>query len=222
MPKVTLARRFADGRMKKELRACGSEVARRRLECIRLTKLDYARFMIAEVVGLSDTTVRDTVRRFNERGFPGIVDDGRSQNGRAPAIAFEQEAALLDALKGPAPDGGLWNGRKVRDWLASMFGILGGKRFGWGTLRRLDFSLQRPQRHHIKGDLHRQEELKKNFRVSWPPSAPSSPTSPSSSGRKTRRASASNRSSGASGHGEANALWPCNTSATSGYTSTAS
>ena len=172
MPLVLLTRRFADSRMAKELRSCRSEVVRRRLECIRLTHLGYERQVIAEVVGVAEDTVRRTVSKFNEVGFAGIVDDQRKNNGRAPAITEEQEAALRKALAGRAPDGGLWNGRKVGDWLSSTFGIKVGKRLGWATLRRLDYSLQRPQRHHVKGDLHRQEEFQKNSRVCWLPSEP--------------------------------------------------
>jgi transposase len=208
--------------MRKELRSCRSDVVRRRLESIRLTKLGYERQVIAEVLGVSVDTVRRTVAKFNEVGFAGIVEDKRANNGRKPALTAEQEGALRDALKGRAPDGGLWNGRKVGAWLSSTFGIVVGKRLGWATLRRLDFSLQRPQRHHVKGDLTRQEEFQKNSRALWLPSAPSTPPSPSSSGHKTKRGSASTPSSDASGRRRANGQSQSSTLVTSGSTSTAS
>lgn len=161
MPAVALVRRFADGRFRKELRNCDSDVVRRRLEVLRLTKLGYMRQTVAEVVDVSEETVRNVVRAFNEHGFAGICEDKRRHNRSAPAITPDQERQLREALAGRAPDGGLWNGRKVGTWMASTFGIPVGKRLGSSTLLRLNFTLQRPQKRHVKGDAERQEEFKK-------------------------------------------------------------
>ena len=161
MPAVALVRRFAGGRLRKELRGCQSEVVRRQLEILRLTKLGYMRHNVAEIVEVSEETIRNVIRGFNELGFAGVVEDKRRFNRSQPAITPDQERQLREALAGRAPDGGLWNGRKVGAWMASTFGIPVGKRLGSSTLLRLNFTLQRPQKRHVKGDAARQEEFKK-------------------------------------------------------------
>jgi len=164
MAAVTVVRRIDDGRLRRELRYCENKVVRRRLEVLRLTKLGYMRQTVAEAVDVSGETVRNVIRAFNEHGFAGILEDKRRYNRSEPAITPEQEEQLRVALAGRAPDGGLWNGRKVGAWMALTFGISVGKRLGSSTLLRLKYTLQRPQKRHVKGDAARQEAFKKNSR----------------------------------------------------------
>lgn len=218
---LKVTRRFAQGRMRKELRACRDVLHRRRLDAVRLVSDGHGVPEVGRLLACSRTTVRQAVLAFNAHGFPGLVD-ARAENGRERYLSAEQDAQILKALEGRAPDGGLWNGRKLRDFIKTTFGIDAGVRYGWKTLVRLGWSLQRPQSRHAGGDAAEQAEFKKNWRPSSRTSAKRSRTRHSSSGRKTRRASASTRSSAASGRREGTARSRSNDQATSGSTSTAS
>ena len=47
------------------------------------------------------------------------IGDRRNQNqGAKPLIEDVEQARLWQVLQENAPDGGLWNGRKVADWLS--------------------------------------------------------------------------------------------------------
>ena len=98
MAELKLTRRFADGRMRKELRSCEDPWQRRRLDAVRLMKCGYGTIEAAAIIDCSRTTVRTAVLTFNERGFEGLVD-GRSCNGRKRLLTTEQDAALLIALQ---------------------------------------------------------------------------------------------------------------------------
>ncbi|WP_204152628.1 helix-turn-helix domain-containing protein, partial [Leptolyngbya sp. CCY15150] len=62
----------------------------------------------------------ELVRDYNAHG-PQCLGDGRRENpGAPPLLSEEQQALLLQVLRGEAPDGGLWNGRKVADYLSEL------------------------------------------------------------------------------------------------------
>jgi hypothetical protein len=52
------------------------------------------------------------------------------------------QAHLWQALQGKAPDGGLWNGRKVADWLSEVTGTTISRQRGWEILRQMTFRLR--------------------------------------------------------------------------------
>jgi len=147
--------------MRKEIQRARSPWRRRRLEAVRFTKLGYGPSEVAKLAGCARSTVRSAILAFNAGGYDAL-DDGRARNGRGRRMTPEDDAAFVAAVQGPAPDGGLWNGRKVRLWLADR-GIAVGDRHGWSTLRRLGFTLQRPQSKHAGGDVAAQAAFRAAF-----------------------------------------------------------
>jgi transposase len=92
---------------------------------------------IEEITGYSRTWIYALVKRYNELGTSGI-GDRRSQNQGAKSLVDDiHEAQLLQALQQKAPDGGLWNGRKVADWLSEVTGKKISRQRGWEILRRM-------------------------------------------------------------------------------------
>lgn len=66
---------------------------------------------VATVMGYSRTWIYELVRGYNHVG-PTMLGDLRHQNpGAAPKLTDVCCANLLQAVRGTAPDGGLWNGR---------------------------------------------------------------------------------------------------------------
>ena len=89
------------------------------------------------------------------------MKDGRCHNGRPRLLGEEDEKALrLALLEGP-PDGGLWSGRKVAEWIRERKGVECHDHLGWSTLKRLGFSVQRPGPRQPKGDQQAQAAFKK-------------------------------------------------------------
>jgi hypothetical protein len=62
------------------------------------------------------------VRGYNHLG-PESLGDQRCKNTDAdPLLNDVEQAQLWQALQQPPPDGGLWNGRKVADWMSELKG----------------------------------------------------------------------------------------------------
>jgi transposase len=120
---------------------------------------------IARVTGYQPDWVRRIVRRYNAEG-PWSLGDRRQHNGREPLLDEAQQAELVEALSGPAPDGGLWNSPKVASWLSERVGRPVGYQRGWQYLRRLGFTIQQPRPRHVEASEEEQEAFKKNCAVS--------------------------------------------------------
>ena len=142
-----------------EYRACRHAVEKTRWQAIwLLLRTDQPRTpaQVAEVVGLSVITVRDALKRWNERGPEGLTD-GRKGNGTKPKLDADQRAELLAALKKRPPDGGLWTGPKVARYVADRWGVEVVPQTGWRWLVRLGFSLRVPRPRHPKAATAEQQ-----------------------------------------------------------------
>lgn len=115
---------------------------------------------IVDVTGYGRDWVFVLLKRYNERG-PDALGDGRASNGAAPMLSEEDQADLAEALKGEAPDGGLWTSVKVARWMSERLQREVSPQRGWDYLQRLGFSLKVPRPHHAKADDRAQEAFKK-------------------------------------------------------------
>jgi transposase len=117
----------------------------------------------AEITGYSTRWVSEVARRYNEGG-PEALGDRRHENpGGKFLLEEEQRRELAEALKGPAPDGGLWSGPKVAAWIEEETGERTHPQRGWVYLKRLGFSLKSPRDRHHKADQEEQEAFKKTL-----------------------------------------------------------
>ena len=80
-----------------------------------------------------------------------------------PKLDDVQQALLLQPVPGTAPDGGLWNGRKVADYLSELLGIEISQQQGWEYLKQMELRLRQPRPQHQETDLEAQEEWKKKL-----------------------------------------------------------
>ncbi|WP_293073832.1 helix-turn-helix domain-containing protein [Moorena sp. SIO4A5] len=79
------------------------------------------------------------MRRYNQHG-PNALGDRRHSNPGSPTQLNDlQLAQLWQVLTGPAPDGGLWNGRLVADWLSELTGVRISRYRGWEYLRDMGY-----------------------------------------------------------------------------------
>ena len=71
-------------------------------------------------------------RRIENQGAKALIDD-------------IHQAQLWQALQPNAPDGGLWDGGKVADWLSEVTGSKISWYRGWEILRQMTFRLRVPR-----------------------------------------------------------------------------
>ncbi len=117
---------------------------------------------VEEITSYSRTWIYALVKRYNESGVEGLGDHRHSNQGTEPLVDDIQQAHLWQALQGKAPDGGLWNGRKVADWLTEATGTHISRQRGWEILRQMTFRLRVPRPSHTKSDYFEQSAWKKN------------------------------------------------------------
>jgi transposase len=123
---------------------------------------------VMEVTGYSRGWIQQLARRYNADG-PQALGDRRHRNPGAKERALltaEQQQELQEALTKPPPDGGMWNSRKVGEWIEQKTGrvVSQKKQRGWEYLKRLGNSPKVPRPHHASADEHEQEAFKKGSR----------------------------------------------------------
>lgn len=74
-----------------------------------------------------------------------------------------ETAQLLQVLQSPASDGGLWNGRKVADWMSEVLERPVSPQRGWEYFKEMEFRLRVPRPAHSQSNLDEQEQWKKNW-----------------------------------------------------------
>jgi transposase len=123
---------------------------------------------VMEATGYSRGWIQQLARRYNADG-PDALGDRRHRNPGARARALldqAQQRELAGVLRKPPEDGGMWNSRKVGEWIEAKTGkaVSNKKQRGWEYLRKLGHSPKAPRPHHAKADKREQEAFKKGFR----------------------------------------------------------
>jgi len=121
-----------------------------------------------ELTGYSRGWIQQLTRRYNADG-PEALGDRRHRNPGArdrALLTAEQQEELARALIKPPPDGGMWNSRKVGEWIERRIGrvVSNKKQRGWEYLKRLRQSPKVPRPHHASADEREQEAFKKGSR----------------------------------------------------------
>ncbi len=150
-------------------------VARSQLQIVWLLAQGQSSAQVAKVSGYCREWVREVLRRYNAGGLEGLGDRRHGNPGKVPLLDEALCEALSEALRGPAPDGGLWTSAKARVWISEQVGRPVGKVQGWRWLRRLGWTPPVPRPPHAKADGAAQEGFKKTSPPrSTPASAPRS------------------------------------------------
>jgi transposase len=118
--------------------------------------------------GYSRGWIQQLARRYNSDG-PEALGDRRHRNPGArdrALLSADQREELRAALKELPPDGGMWNSRKVGEWIERRTGkaVSQKKQRGWEYMKRLGQSPKVPRPRHAEADRREQEAFKKSSR----------------------------------------------------------
>lgn len=165
MPKkIKLLPHLSTEELEDRYRSAKDSVERSHYQIVWLIARGKTTTEVMEATGYGRTWIQKLSRRYNEGG-PQALGDKRHHNPGATHRALlnpKQREELSEALKEPPPDGGMWNSRKVAEWIEKKTGRRGVRaQRGWEYLKKLDRSLKVPRPRHRKADLEEQEAFKK-------------------------------------------------------------
>ena len=147
--------------LERRCRRARDPVARSHFQIVWLLAAGRPTAEVAAATGYSVDWVRAVAHRYDAGGPDALGDRRHANPGAAPLLPPGEKEALRAALGGPAPDGGLWTGRKVAAWMAERLGRPVAEQRGWEWLRRLGFTPQRPRPREERADPAAQEAFKR-------------------------------------------------------------
>lgn len=163
MPKnVTLQPHLSCQQLYSRYRASTCPVERSHYQIIWLLADGKTPAIVSQVSGYSRMWVYQLLRRYNQDGPKALGDRRHSNPGKPTQLRQIQRSQLWQVLTGPAPDGGLWNGRKVADWLTQLTGEHISRYRGWEYLREMGYRLKVPRPQHQETSIAQQQQWKKN------------------------------------------------------------
>jgi len=169
MPKtITLEPHLTKEELEDRYRSARDSVERSHYQIVWLISEGKTTRQVMEATGYSRGWIQQLARRYNVDG-PEALGDRRHQNPGArerALLSAEQREELAEALKESPPDGGMWNSRKVGEWIEAKTTnkVVSKKQRGWEYLKRLGHSPKVPRPHHKKANKPEQEAFKKDSR----------------------------------------------------------
>jgi transposase len=159
--RISLVAHLSSHELEQRYRKAKNGVESRQFHIIWLLSEGRTTEEVVTLTGYSRNWIYRLVRLYNEQGTDALGDQRRHNQGAAPLLDDWQQSQLWQVLQGAAPDGGLWNGRKVADWLSELTGERIYRQRGWEILRQMTFRLRVPRPAHTEGDLEEQQAWKK-------------------------------------------------------------
>jgi transposase len=165
MPKrISISPHLSLEELERRYREAEDVVERSHYQIIWLLVKGKSTAEVAEVTGYSRGWIYELVWGYNRQGAETLGDGRHDNRGAAPLMDDIQQANLLEVLQGPSPDGGLWNGRKVADYLSEVLGRPISRQQGWEYLRQMGWRQRVPRPQHRESDPEVQHEWKKTPR----------------------------------------------------------
>ena len=169
MPKkIKLEPHLSSEELENHYRKAKDPVLRSHYQILWLISEGKSTTRVMEATGYSRGWIQRLARRYNAYG-PRALGDRRHRNPGArdrALLSAELQHELREALRKPPPDGGMWNSRKVGEWIERRTGkaVSQKKQRGWEYMRRVGNSPKLPRPRHQKADKHEQEAFKKSSR----------------------------------------------------------
>jgi transposase len=115
------------------------KVRRQQLKVICLLLEGHTQREVAERCGYSSAWVHTIVKRYNSGGLSALRDHRRDNPGRPYRLSAEVRREMKALVSSPPPEGGLWTGPKLVEWVRARTGdeSIDYKR-GWEWLKQLN------------------------------------------------------------------------------------
>jgi transposase len=168
MPKKIRLEPYLSSKELEELyRGAKDPILRSHYQIIWLIGQGKTSTQVMEVTGYSRDWIQKLARRYNADG-PDSLGDRRHKNPGARERALlreEHQRELSEVLAKPPADGGMWNSRKVAEWIGKKTGRRRVRtQRGWEYLRKLGRTPKVPRPAHAEADQREQEAFKKDSR----------------------------------------------------------
>lgn len=169
MPKtIKLEAHLSQEDLEHRYRKAHDPVARSHYQILWLIGEGRTTSEVMEVTGYSRGWIQQLARRYNRYG-PEALGDRRHRNPGArdrALLTADQREELARALRESPPDGGMWNSRKVGEWIEKRTGkvVSRKKQRGWDYLKKLGNSPKVPRPRHASAARSEQEAFKKGSR----------------------------------------------------------
>jgi len=147
--------------LEQRYRQASDPVARSQWQIIWLLAQGQSTQQVVQTTGYSTTWIGTIAKRYNADGPGGIGDRRHTNPGAASLLSPEQLVELDVALDGPSPDGGLWTGPKIAQWMTDKLGRKVHVQRGWELLQRLNYRSYVPRPRHANADVAAQEAFQK-------------------------------------------------------------
>ena len=167
---ITLKDHLTAAELYRRYRRCQQAREKLRWRALYLITKGAVANHVAKQVGRSSGWMTKLARRYNELGPAGVADQRGAVNcGVKPTLNAKQARALDAALRGPAPDGGLWTSAKVAAWVKKKTGQAVHLTTAWRAMKAAGFTLQVPRpRHRQAASADEQAAFKKSSSGSSP------------------------------------------------------
>lgn len=166
MPKLlTLESHLSIEELKQRYRNSCDRVERSHYQIIWLLASGKTVLEVSKITSYSTKWIYKLASRYNQLGESGLSDRRHHNQGKEPLLDDLQLAYLWQRLQTPPPDGGLWNSRKVAEWMSELLERRVSKQRGWEYLKGYELRLKQPRPAHTQSDPFEQEKWKKNSTV---------------------------------------------------------
>lgn len=167
---ITLKDHLTADELYQRYRKCQPPREKLRWRALHLIAKGGVANQVAKRVGRASGWMTNLARRYNELGPEGVADRRGDVNcGVKPTLSARQAQALDAALRGPAPDGGLWTAPKVAAWIKKKTGRAVHPTTAWRVMKAAGFTLQVPRpRHRQAASKDQQAAFKKSSSASSP------------------------------------------------------
>ena len=154
--------------LERRYRATHEGTERSHWQIIWLLAQGHPAYEVAQMTGYSAYWIGQVARRFNDEGGEGLLNHRKRSRPSPHALLAPPDELdeLRTALAGPAPQGDVWNSRRVAAWLGARAGRPVSAHAALHYLHLLNYTPQAPRHRHTKAASPQERAA---FKKSWRP-----------------------------------------------------